>query len=114
MEDMNKVVEEIHASIMKMRKKYPEETRAFMELLRATGKPKALSTKDKELIAVALAVATKCHWCIAFHVKNAMDAGATRDEIMEASFVAVTMAGSPALMYMQLVVKAIDDFEKSD
>ena len=112
MEDMNKVVEEIHQSIMKLRKEYPEETKAFMELLQATGKPKALSTKDKELIAVALSVAARCHWCIGFHVKNAMEAGATKEELIEASYVAVTMAGGPALMYMQLVLKAIEDFER--
>ena len=112
MEDMNKVLEEIHQSIMKLRKEHPEETKAFMELLHATGRPKALSTKEKELIAVALSVAARCHWCIGYHVKNAMEAGASKEELIEASYVAVTMAGAPALMYMQLVLKAIEDFEK--
>ncbi len=112
MEDMNEVVKEIHGSIMALSKEYPEETKAFMNLLQATGKPKVLSTKDKELIAVALSVAAKCHWCIGFHVKNALDAGATKEELVEASYVAVTMAGGPALMYMQLVLKAIEDFSK--
>ena len=110
MEDMNKVVEEIHTSIVELRREYPQETRAFMNLLQATGKPKALSVKEKELIAVALSVASKCHWCIGFHVKNAFKEGATREELIEASYVAVTMAGSPALMYMQIVLKAIKDF----
>lgn len=111
MENMNEIVKEIHKSIVTLRKEYPEETKAFMQLLQATGKPKALSTKDKELIAVALSVAARCHWCIGFHVKNALDAGATREELIEASYVAVTMAGSPALMYMQFVLKAIEDFK---
>ncbi len=113
MEDMKKAVEEIHDSIMNLSKEYPQETNAFMQLLKATGKPKALSTKDKELIAVALSVAAKCHWCIGFHVKNALEAGATREEIIEACFVAVTMAGGPALMYMQVAIKAIEEFQKS-
>ncbi len=108
---MNEIVREIHKSIFTLKKEYPEETDAFMQLLQATGKPKALSVKDKELIAVALSVSAKCHWCIGFHVKNAMHAGATREELIEASYVAVTMGGSPALMYMQLVLKAIEDFK---
>ena len=112
MEDMNVAMEEVHRSVMELSREYPEETRAFMHLLEATGKPKALGKKDKELIAVALSVAARCHWCIGFHVKNAMDEGATREELIEASYVAVTMGGAPALMYMQIVLKAIDDFSR--
>ncbi len=114
MENMNEVMAEIHGSLVKLRKEYPEETKSFMELLRATGKPKALTKKEKELIAVAISVSARCHWCIGFHVKNAMDEGATREELIEASYVAVTMGGAPALMYMQLVLKAIEDFTREE
>jgi AhpD family alkylhydroperoxidase len=47
---------------------------------------------------VALAVALKCEWCIANHIKYALDAGVSRDELMEACALAITMAGAPALM----------------
>ncbi|HDN82781.1 MAG TPA: carboxymuconolactone decarboxylase family protein [Candidatus Altiarchaeales archaeon] len=72
----------------------------------------ALPSKTKRLIALALAVATGCEWCIALHTKGALDAGATKDEIIEACFVAVLMGGGPALMYTQLVLKAIEEFKK--
>ncbi len=110
-ENTKDMVKEIQRTIVDLSKEYPEETGGFMQMLKAVNAPRALSTKDKEIIAVSLSVATRCHWCIAFHTHNALKAGATREEIIEACFVAVTMAGGPALMYMQLVLKAIEDFK---
>ena len=46
------------------------------------------------------------------HVKYALEAGATREEIIEASMVAGTLDGGPALMFTNYVLKALDDFEK--
>ena len=79
----------------------------FINRVEAEG---ALSTKTKELISVALSVVQRCDACIAFHVKNAFEAGASKDEIIEACFVAVAMGGGPALAYLRLVLKAIDEF----
>ena len=42
----------------------------------------------------------------------AMDMGATVEEIIEASYVAVLMGGAPALMHMSLVHDAIESFSK--
>ena len=75
----------------------------------AVEKPGALDKKTKELMSVSLSIVTHCKWCIAFHVKGALDAGATKDEIMESCFVATLMGGGPALMYTQLAVKALED-----
>ncbi len=86
----------------------------FSSFLKSVEEKGALDTKTKELISVSLSIATRCKWCIAFHVKNALDAGAASDEVMEACFVAVLMAGGPALMYTQLAVKAIEEFKRSD
>lgn len=108
---MTKTLNEVHQLVENASEKYPKLTGSFMVFLRRVEAEGALDTKSKELISVALSVALKCKWCIALHVKNALEAGATRDEIMEASFVAVLMAGGPALMYTQLVIKAIDEFE---
>ena len=61
---------------------------------------------------LALAVADGCKWCIALHVEGSMDAGATKDEIIEACFVSVMMAGGPAVFHMQLVMDAIDEYSE--
>lgn len=72
----------------------------------------ALPSKTKRLIALALAVANGCKWCIALHVEGSMDAGASKDEIIEACFVSVMMAGGPAVFHMQLVMDAIEEYSK--
>ena len=71
---------------------------------------KALTIRQKELINVGLAVAAQCEWCIAIHVQHATEAGASRDEIIEAGFMAVVMHGGPALMYMTPLLAALDEF----
>ena len=69
-----------------------------------------MEVKQVELINVALAISAQCEWCIALHVKGAVDAGATKEEILEAAMQAVLMHGGPALMYMILVENAIEEF----
>ncbi|MGQ9721295.1 MAG: carboxymuconolactone decarboxylase family protein [Candidatus Jordarchaeum sp.] len=103
---------QVQELVEKVSEDYPNLTKPFLLFLRKVEEGGALSTKIKEIISVALSVALKCKWCIAFHVKNALEAGATRDELIEASYVAVLMAGGPALMYTQLVIQAIDDFQE--
>ncbi|MGB9694527.1 MAG: carboxymuconolactone decarboxylase family protein [Caldisericaceae bacterium] len=83
---------------------------SVMGLIKEAEKPGALSTKEKELISVALGIAAHCAYCIALHVKNSIDAGATRQEIMEASFVAGLMGGGPSIAYIRLVIDACDQF----
>lgn len=45
----------------------------------------ALSTKLKELITLAISITARCEGCIAVHVRAALRAGATREEIVEAA-----------------------------
>lgn len=109
---MKNLLNEFHKYIGLWKKKSPEQLSKFMELLEAIKKPGYLDTKTKELIAVAIAVIAQCKWCIAFHVKMALDAGAKPEEIREAAWVAVLMGGGPQLAYMQLVEKALEEFSK--
>ena len=61
----------------------PEVMKAFSAIAQAALAPKALDTKTKELVALGISVAIRCDDCIAFHVKAALDHGATRDEVLE-------------------------------
>uniref|UniRef100_A0A7V4CMF9 Carboxymuconolactone decarboxylase family protein n=1 Tax=Fervidobacterium pennivorans TaxID=93466 RepID=A0A7V4CMF9_FERPE len=83
---------------------------AFMNFFKEAEKPGALSAKEKALIAVAVAVSERCSYCIAIHTKNALDAGATREEILEAVEVSGLMGGGPAIAYITLVLEALDAF----
>lgn len=94
-----------------------EQVRAFMNLLQTNYKPLAMDTKSKELISVAIAAYNRCEYCIVFHVYKALEAGASREEIMDAAMVAVAFGGGPAMAYSVTLLKDsiaefAPDFEK--
>jgi AhpD family alkylhydroperoxidase len=70
----------------------------------------ALSAKTKELMALAVSAAVRCEGCIAYHVHDAIAAGATRKELLETTGVAIMMGGGPASMYAAYALDAIDQF----
>ena len=88
----------------------PEYANAFMGFVKQAEKPGALSTKTKELISVALGIGAHCPYCIAFHVNNAIQEGATKEELLETGFVAGLMGGGPAIAYLRYLVDAIKQF----
>ena len=51
--------------------------KAFSSIAQAALAQGALDHKTKELIAIGISVAVRCDDCIAFHVKAAVDRGAT-------------------------------------
>jgi len=104
---------EINELIPRLAKDVPNEIEAFMEFAKLTEKTSVIDAKNKALINIALAISAQCEWCIALHVKGAVDAGATKKEIIEAAMQAVLMHGGPALMYMIPVEKAIEEFAQN-
>jgi AhpD family alkylhydroperoxidase len=89
-----------------------DQVNAFMGLLGAAYKPGALDVKTKELISCAIGVYNRCEYCIVFHVYKAFEAGATREEIMEAAMVAVAFGAGPSIAFASTLLKqSIDEFE---
>ena len=70
----------------------------------------ALDARTKELMALAISVAVRCEGCIAYHVHDALKAGATRQELLETIGVAIMMGGGPASMYAAHALDAIEQF----
>jgi len=85
--------------------------RAFSETVFADG---ALSSKTKELIAVAVAHVTQCPYCIKGHTKAALRKGASHKEIMEAIWVAAEMRAGGAYAHSNLALETMEGFEQSD
>ena len=86
----------------------PEITDAFRNFNNAVFKEGALSEKTKQLIAVAVAHVTQCPYCIRGHTSQAVRKGATKEEIMEAIWVASEMRAGAAYAHAAL---AIDEME---
>jgi len=74
----------------------PEAWSAFTGLHRAAFAEGALPPVVKELMALAIAVATHCDGCVAYHGRAAARLGATREQVAEALSVALLMGGGPA------------------
>jgi AhpD family alkylhydroperoxidase len=92
----------------------PDVMKSFYALSKACSTAGALDTKTKELIALAIAVATHCDDCIAFHTSAALKAGATQAEILEMLGVAVFMGGGPSLMFATHVMEAVEELQQSE
>ncbi|WP_453990146.1 carboxymuconolactone decarboxylase family protein [Bacillus nitroreducens] len=77
----------------------PEQLQAFNEFGKAAMKEGALSRKEKEIIAVAIAHVTECPYCIDSHTKAAKKAGATLEELTEAVFVVAAIEAGGAVTH---------------
>ena len=89
----------------------PDVMKAFAAIAQSALTPKALDTKTKELIALGISVAVRCDDCIAFHVKAAVQQGATRDEVMETLGMAIYMGAGPSAMYASHALAAFAQFD---
>ncbi len=85
--------------------------KAFAEIAQTALAAKALDAKTKELIALAIGVAVHCDDCIAFHVKAALEKGATHEEITETLGMAIYMGADPSVMYANHAFAALQQFE---
>jgi AhpD family alkylhydroperoxidase len=101
---------EVRQAMTRLGREIPRTMTAFGELHGATASDGALSAKMKELIALAIGITVRCDGCIAFHVHEALDAGATRQEILETVGVAILMGGGPSVVYGTEAVEALDQF----
>lgn len=90
----------------------PEIYAAFQSFSQHVFADGALSSKAKELIAVAVAHVTQCPYCIRSHTKRATAKGATAEEIMEATWVAAEMRAGAAWAHSSLAIDAINEAAK--
>ncbi len=88
----------------------PEPHDAFQTFSRKVFANGALASRTKQLIAVAVAHVTQCPYCIRGHTKAALREGVTREELMEAIWVAAEMRAGAAYTHSAL---ALDEMEKA-
>ena len=89
----------------------PGVMEGFAKLHSASVADGALSSKLKELIALAIGITVRCDGCIAYHVHDALKAGATRTEVAETVGVAIMMGGGPSVVYGCQALEALEQFQ---
>ncbi len=87
----------------------PETQAAFDAFSRKVFADGALSAKMKQIVAVAAAHVTQCPYCIKGHTKAALRSGATREELMEAIWVAAEMRAGGAYAHSALAIATFED-----
>jgi len=87
--------------------------KGFGSLHRAAMAPGSLDGATKELIALAIGITSHCEGCIAFHVHDALRAGASRSQVEEAIGVAIMMGGGPAAVFGSDALDALAQFDQA-
>ena len=103
---------EMSAAMRELRTGMPDPMKGFSALAQAALKPGALEVKTKELIALAISVATRCDACVAFHAEAAVKHGASRQEVLETMAMAIYMGAGPSAMYAAQALEAYDQFQE--
>ncbi|MDR2874971.1 MAG: carboxymuconolactone decarboxylase family protein [Methylobacillus sp.] len=105
--DWNAYRAELVGRIGEIAKLSPDTVRGYQTLSGAAVKNGRLDAKTAELIALAVAVTTRCDGCITVHAKAALDHGATLEEITDALGVAVALNAGAALVYSARALDAV-------
>ena len=96
-------------NIFRLKELAPEQLKAFQQFDVAVLKAGALSKKEKEIIAVAIAHVTECPYCIDTHTKKAKVAGATLSELVEAVFVTMAIEAGGVVTHSTHIHNALND-----
>ncbi len=92
-----------------MRKLAPDDFNAWLGLNNIVGRDNgAIPKKYRELIAIAVSCATQCPYCLEAHAKAAQGAGATREEVVEASLIAAALRAGGAATHGAMALKFFD------
>jgi AhpD family alkylhydroperoxidase len=108
--DFAQIANDVMTGVGLLRQGAPDTMKAFGALSTAATASKAIDTKTKELMALAIGIAVHCDGCVAYHTKMAHQHGATREELAETVALAVYMGGGPAAVYGGDALRAYDQF----
>jgi AhpD family alkylhydroperoxidase len=94
---------------MDMAKAAPEEFKAWANLNNIVGREDgAIPLKYRELIAIAVAHATGCPYCIESHAKKGKAAGVSKEEMSEAILLSAALCAGAAAAHGGLAMKFFD------
>jgi AhpD family alkylhydroperoxidase len=84
-------------------------TRRFFALDERCYAAGAVDAKTKELAGLSASLVLRCDDCIAYHVAQAVEIGASRDEIMEIFDVGLIVGGSIVIPHLRRGLEFLDE-----
>jgi len=85
-----------------------EVYQAFMKMEEKTYRDDKLTKGVKELIAIGISIVINCESCMEWHIKQALDSGMTKEQIIEAIGVGIEMGGGPATVSGRFAAKVLE------
>ena len=86
----------------------PELAQKFFDYYGAVFAEGALTTREKSLIALAVAHAVQCPYCIDAYSKDALEKGSNLDQMTEAVHVAAAIKGGAAHVHGVQMMNHVD------
>lgn len=73
-----------------------------------------LDTKTKELMGLVASLVLRCDDCVSYHLSQAGQAGASREEMMETMSIGLVVGGSIVIPHLRRAVEFLDELEIAD
>ena len=71
----------------------------------------ALDVKTKELLGLVSSLVLRCDDCVSYHIAQCVEAGASKEEIMETLSIGLVVGGSIVIPHMRRAVEFMDELE---
>jgi len=111
MKNYSKHTKDVNDFLEILSKDHHRVAEGFTAIHKAASEDGVISSKHKELIALAIAITIRCEGCIACHIKTALEQSASEKEIIETIGVAIAMGGGPSVVYGEKAYKAMKEFK---
>lgn len=100
----------LEGGLAQLGQEMPGPMSGFARLHKKAMEDGALSRKAKEMMALSISIVVGCEGCIAYHAHDAVEAGATRAELLETVSIGLLMGGGPGSVYATHALDAIEQF----
>ncbi len=110
MEHFHQITEDLKAPYRELVQAIPDVVGGYGAMHRAAMVEGAISSRMKELIALAISITRECDGCISAHARGAAHRGATLAEVSEMIGVAILMNGGPGLVWGPRALAAYHEF----
>ena len=104
-------LDEFNRLMTDIRKTIPEQYDAFIGEKETLTKDVKLPAKTKWLLVLVASVTQRCPVCIPRAVRHCLEAGWSKEEMLEACMTAVLIGGSSVMTYVTLVDKSIEELK---
>jgi len=70
----------------------------------------ALDVKSKELMGLVASLVLRCDDCVSYHLAQSVEAGASREEIMETMSIGLVVGGTIVIPHLRRATEFLDEF----